>query len=169
MLKDLIVRLHPNIEFGEIGQETIDFFKEKHVPTWLQEELMQAYTSHPVALGPFEFSSVADLIENNTGEPYEVFCDSGYLNLAYGPNGDHIAVEMATRMMLFVNHDEFWEYYSEESGVTQPPDVRTRMINPNLDFNAFWQRATSELDFPCDAYEAEELWPRYVQESDGIG
>ncbi|WP_145073460.1 hypothetical protein [Aureliella helgolandensis] len=149
-----------------MSREIADFLTEKGVPAWLQEELVQAYTVQPVALGPFEFSSVAELIYHNTGEPYGVFCDSGYLNLAYGPSGDHIATELATGMMFIVNHDEFWEYYSE-SGVTHPPDVRTRMINPNLDFNAFWLRAALEPDFPCDAYEAEEIWPRYMQETDG--
>ncbi len=166
MLKDLILKLQPNIEFGRIGRETEDFLSARNAPDWLCAELALAYTSNPVTIGPFEFSPVSNLIENNTGEPYRFFCDSGYLNLAYGPNGDHIAVEMATGLMFFVNHDEFWEYYSE-SGVEDPPDVRTRMINPNLDFHAFWKRAAEEPDFPCDAYDAEEIWSRYVEESDG--
>ena len=166
MLKDLILKLQPNIKFGEMSVEINDFLTAKNAPAWLRDELTQAYTVQPVTIGPFDFSPVAALIDNNTGEPYGVFCDSGYLNLAYGPNGDHIAVEMATGFMFYVNHDEFWEYYSD-SGATDPPDVRTRMINPNLDFSAFWVQATLDAAFPCDADEAEEIWPRYVQESDG--
>ena len=163
MLRELLRKLQPEIHLGEISSEVVEFLEAKKAPSWLIEELTQAYTNHRVRIGPFELSAVTMLVEHNTGEPYGIFCDAGYLNLAYGPNGDHIAVELASGNMFFVHHDEFWEYFPE-SGVSEPPDVRTRMINPSLGFHRFWERAL-ESDFPCDAYEAEELWPRYVQET----
>lgn len=163
MLRELLCKQQPDIQFGEISSEVAEFLEAKNAPSWLIEELTQAYTFHHVRIGPFKFSAVTALVQNNTGEPYGIFCDAGYLNLAYGLNGDHIAVELASGDMFFVHHDESWEYFPE-SGVADPPDVRTRMINPSLGFHRFWERAL-ESDFPRDAYEAEELWPRYVQES----
>ena len=143
------------------------FLRGKEVPNWLIEEFAIACTSDVTTIGPLELTAVTSIIENNTGEPYGLFCDSGYLNLAYGPNGDHVACELATGKMLFVHHDEFWEYYPDLSGVTHPPDVRTRMIDTGMNFSEFWTRASTESKFPCDAYEAEEQWPRYLVEYDG--
>ena len=125
-------------------------------------ELAESCTDVPLPIGPLEFSAVESIVENNTGEPYGVFCDAGFLNLAYGPNGDHVAVEFSTGKMLFVHHDEFWEYFPDLSGVTDPPDVRTRMIDVEMGFSEFWTRAATDDHFPCDAYEAEERWSRYL-------
>lgn len=52
--------------------------KAKNALSWLIEELTQAYTCHRVRICPFEFSAVATLVKNNTGEPYGVVCDAGY-------------------------------------------------------------------------------------------
>lgn len=138
------------------------FLREKQGADWLIEELADACTLDEKTIGPLLLTAVLSIIENNTGEPYGFFCDSGYLNLAYGPNGDHVAVELATGKMLFVHHDEFWEYYADLSGVADPPDVRTRMIDTGMNFSEFWTRASTDSDFPCDAYEAEEHWPKYL-------
>jgi hypothetical protein len=164
MLRELIQSRPGECKFGILSDDIIAFLRMKKVPQWLIDEFSQACTLDDVAIGPLTLSPVITLEQNNTGEPYGYFCDSGFLNIAYGPNGDHIAVELNSGKVLFVHHDEFWEYFPDLSGVINPPDVRTRMIDTGMNFHEFWERAATEKNFPCDAYEAEERWPRYLVE-----
>ena len=164
MLRDIVLGLHPETQFAILPNDVKAFFRDKNVADWLIEEFAIACTSDATTIGPLSLNAVTSVIENNTGEPYGQFCDSGYLNIGYGPNGDHVAVELATGKMLFVHHDEFWEYFPVLSGVSDPPDVRTRMIDTGMNFSEFWTRASTDSGFPSDAYEAEERWPRYLLE-----
>lgn len=164
MLRELIRSQYGEIEFGVMSDHIFEFLRSKKVPQWLIDELSRASTSHFVAIGPLTLPPVMTLDQNNSGEPYGYFCDSGFLNIAYGPNGDHIAVELISGKVLFVHHDELDEYFEDFFDVANAPDVRTRMIDTGMTFYEFWKAAATEKDFPCDAYEAEERWPRYLTE-----
>ena len=168
VLREVIIALYPGAMFETMPADVETFLQRKKTPSWLMEEFASAYTNKYLAIGPLQLSPVRSIVDNNTGVPYGFFCDSGYLNVACGSNGDLVAVELESGKMLFVHHDEFWEYYPDVSGVTSPPDVRTRMIDPGMDFGEFWAIASEDPEFPCDAYEAEQRWPRYLVESERL-
>ena len=90
MLRELIQSQYGEIEFGVLSDDMVAFLRSKQVPQWLIDEFSQACTSDDVAIGPLSLSPVTTLDQNNTGEPYGYFCDSGLLSRfvwRYRPSG----------------------------------------------------------------------------------
>jgi len=76
--------------------------------------------------------------------------DNGFLIVGECPNGDPLAVELATKKMVYISHDVMHEQ-DEEDEWDDKSVART-----NLTIDRFWSRAEDEKDFPCDYYAATE-------------
>ena len=103
------------------------------------------------------------MVENNTGESCGIVCDVGYFKFGIWTERWSLRRRASLRQHVFVNQDEFWEYFPK-SEVAETPDVRTRMMDPSIEFQRFWERVVEPYS-PRDTYKSEEPWPQYVQKS----
>ncbi len=65
-----------------------------------------------------------------------------------GPNGDPVAVELATGEVAFLSHDLLWGLDPEST------EFEECVARSTLDLDTFWSRALAEDDFPIDFYAA---------------
>ena len=149
------------IQYCPLSADIIEFLREKSVPSWLQASIGECSATGSVDVGPIRIPAMNEIRQLNTDEPWSVFVDSGYLKIGTCLNGDPISVEMDTKKIVIIYHDELWEYFSDLSGVTEPPDVRANMVATGLSFDRFWVEVIADDSFPADAYEAEKRWQRY--------
>jgi hypothetical protein len=76
--------------------------------------------------------------------------ENGFLIIGECPNGDPLAVELATQKMVYISHDVMYEL-DDEDDWDDKSVARTK-----LTIDRFWSRAENEKDFPCDFYAATD-------------
>ncbi|WP_075979930.1 hypothetical protein [Bacillus massilinigeriensis] len=85
--------------------------------------------------------------EENLYEEHKRCIDNGLFIIGYGLNGDPIVIDLNTKKIGYIFHDELWE----------DEDVNPREIHISLGCSVpqFYYNSVTIDDYPVDGYEAE--------------
>lgn len=82
-------------------------------------------------------------------EEHKRCIDNGLFIIGYGLNGDPIVIDLNTKKIGYIFHDELWE----------DEDVNPREIYISLECSIpqFYYNSVTIVDYPVDGYEAENF------------
>lgn len=126
----------------------LGFCKKHDVPKAVIAKLQELAFDGYGECGPFELVAFGKIPKANSGISARAL-KQGFLIIGTCPNGDPLAVELATAKMVYVSHDILWEWDPEAEDFDPKCIART-----NLAIDDFWWRANNEKDFPVDYYAA---------------
>lgn len=125
----------------------LDYFRRYGVPEDIIADLAACSFSDWLTVGPLSFIPMPDFIEETSG--ITACIEHGYLPVAGGDTGDPVVVDVRTRQMLFVSHDELWDSKPFHECLHPMP----------YRYDEFWHAVVSDKTFPADYYEAQRRWP----------
>lgn len=150
-IDDILLEVRPIRE--TLSETTLEFFQKYSVPKELQDFLAANSFDRPLQIGHIYYDRTNDLARENLEEENKNCIQEGLLIIGSGLNGDPIVIDMKTKTMGFIFHDELWEDTSIKA--------RDVHIGTGLSFGQFYWNAVSQKDnFPVDAYEAEEVYSK---------
>lgn len=150
MLTDVLAKIPEKGAKKPLSVRCVDFLRSHSVEESLIEILEACAYQHPVRIGHILLYRLSEIDGENDDGPNQRCLEHGFLIVGAGLNGDPVVVELSTRRMAFVAHDELWE----------EPDAEFEgmVVQTPLDFDEFWTRAQCDPDFPRDCRDAEEKW-----------
>ena len=131
--------------------------REHRVPNDIIADLAASSYGTWISIGPVDVVPVDRIPTENKNL---VRClENGLLVVAGCRNGDPVAVDRATRRIIYVSHDELWS--------SEPPeDFRQCIHSTPYSYDDFWLAANSTKGFPFDYYEARRVWPNIASTSE---
>ena len=139
----------------------ISFLTSNGVPSIIVQSLTQAAYADWMPLQNYFIAPINQLQDLNTEELYRPWFDRRYLTIGAGLNGDPIAIDLDSKLMCFIFHDEM---YPRRNYI--PDDF---VLHTPLTYADFWTGVVTDPHFPVDAYEAEERWgrlPRFQEKAE---
>jgi len=128
----------------------IEFCKKKRIPAPIVAKLkVCAFKGYLECDSGLVLAAFAKLPSGNRGVHRRAL-ENGFLIVGHCPNGDPLAVELATQKMVYISHDIMYELDAEDGW------DETCIARSNLTLDRFWSRAESEKNFPIDYYAATE-------------
>jgi hypothetical protein len=129
-----------------VSETTLAFLRKHGVAASLSKVLSRSSYAGPIRLGKLWFNEVNQITKENLARQNRPCIRNGFLIIGAGLNGDPIALELATQMVVFISHDLLWgnDFDSFSQCVAASP----------FDIHEFWRRAATDTTFPRDFYDA---------------
>lgn len=126
---------------------TTKFMEDYQIPEDVISFLKEFSFNENIQFKHVKFDSVNEMPDNNLFGEHKRCIDNGLFIIGSGLNGDPIVIDLNTRMVGYVFHDELWE--NEE--------VNPREIYISLECSApeFYYNSVTIDGYPVDGYEAE--------------
>ncbi|MCH6268887.1 SMI1/KNR4 family protein [Neobacillus citreus] len=128
----------------DFSSSTNKFLKDYQIPEDVISFLKEFSFKENIKFKHVNFDIVNEMPENNQ---YKRCIDNGLFIIGSGLNGDLIVIDLNTRNIGYVFHDELWE----------DEDVNPREIYISLECSIpqFYYNSVMIDDYPVDGYEAE--------------
>lgn len=129
-----------------VSETTLAFLRKHGVPAPLSKVLFRSSYAGPIQLGKLWFNEVDQIAKENLARQNRPCIRNGFLIIGAGLNGDPIALELATQLIVFVSHDLLWgnDFDSFSECVAASP----------FGIHEFWKHALTDATFPRDFYDA---------------
>ncbi len=147
MLAAVVKKTGRALRVEKPSETTLAFLKKHRVAPKLVSQLKTCSVSGAMSVGELALYPFSALPKAN-GKPNQYALRNGFLVIGGSPNGDPIAVELATGEVAFLSHDLLWGLDPECT------EFEECVARSTLDLDTFWSRALAEDDFPIDFYAA---------------
>lgn len=131
----------------ELNTSTIKFFEDYQIPEDVISFLKEFSFRENLKFKHVYFNIVNEMPEENLYEEHKRCIDNGLFIIGYGINGDPVVIDLNTKKIGYIFHDELWE----------DEDVNPREIHISLGCSVpqFYYNSVTIDDYPVDGNEAE--------------
>ncbi|MGJ7910125.1 hypothetical protein [Neobacillus sp. LXY-1] len=133
----------------DFSSSTNKFLKDYQIPEDVISFLKEFSFRENIKFKHVYFNFVNEMPENNLYEEHKRCIDNGLFIIGSGLNGDPIVIDLNTRNIGYVFHDELWE-----DGDVNPREI---YISLECSIPQFYYNSVTIDDYLVDGYEAENF------------